>query len=233
MGRMVSRPQSFTARPWYRLTVALPATASVTYASLGSAIGDQLFGAPGQVFEVKLHSVRYWAQFPTTASTPTIGQASLSVLDVLYHVTNLERVLTVVSGFPDQVNRVSLGFKYPPAQRDFVIQTTGTTVLLRTTGAGSTGVLYFDLLWRTDVTNPPGFSVISPSPQVLLQEPPQKPSENSLASRGCLLCKYDQCPPERLPCEFGSANCQTSPLVLSSSDEEDEEIDVGIEYQGY
>lgn len=215
MGSMVSRPQRFISRPWYRLTVAVQAKATISFSDLQEALNTQLFGKQspdGIVVEARLQSVRYWAQFPTTASTPTIGQASLQVNDPLYFTSNLERALTVVSGFPDQVNRVALGYNYSVAQRNFACQLTGTANVVRTSGAGLTGVLYFDLLWRPDVIAPPG--------ELVTSYPPLQPVRREC---DCLHCRDGSNAQAKAFLQTAGAKQPVFPLELSCSDTQSED----------
>jgi len=146
--RVNSHPPEFTSRPWFPLMVRVAATATITPPTIVAAINSQLgFSAPIEI-EFRLRSVRFWGDFPSIASTPGIGETRLIVYDPIYHVTNLSRALTVLTGFPDQVNRVALGFKYPNTQSNYVIEGVSVYNLFTTANAGSTGVLYVELLWR-------------------------------------------------------------------------------------
>lgn len=149
--KVPSQPPEFTRKPWYHLVVRVSPDASVTQNEIRAAVLDQL-GLPteGLNLEFRLLSVRLWGNFPSVADTPTTGETTLTVLDPFYHATNLTRALCVLTGFPDQVNRVALGYKYSIAQSSLAIDAVSSIPLYRCINAGSTGILYIELLWRTD-----------------------------------------------------------------------------------
>jgi hypothetical protein len=89
-----------------------------------------------------------WGGFPSLDDSPGDGETTLEILDPIYHLTGLGRVLCELKGYPDQVNRVALGYRYPLAQANYTIDGTSTINLVNTANLGPTGILYFEILWR-------------------------------------------------------------------------------------
>jgi len=147
---VASHPSGFTSKPWYPLTARVIAKNSIQQDDVSAAIRTQLGLDGPTAIEFRLMEVRYWGGYPTSdsAASGTPGETTMTVYDPFYHVTNFGRVLTEVKGFPDQVNRVALGYQYSIAQQNYALDGAATTRLVGTTNAASTGVLYFRLLWR-------------------------------------------------------------------------------------
>jgi hypothetical protein len=149
-----AHPPEFTSRPWYELTVRMDnAAASVTAVQVATSIANQLFGAVQPIF-FRLQSVKVWGPLPSFTAGP-LQQISVAILDPLAQNITLptQRVLEQYTRYPDQVQRASIGYKYPIAQSDLVI-TGGDNALLSATGLGPGSVIYWRVLWRSGAVTP-------------------------------------------------------------------------------
>jgi hypothetical protein len=156
-----ANPPGFVPQPWYHLVVRIPdMSAQYTSIQLQAALATQLgVSFTNAVVNVRLLSVRFWGALPGGSSAQTtLEPLSVIVLDPLQAAfspvapvtTPASRILETLIDYPDRVNRASVGYTYPPAQREVSMNINGTDPisLFRSIGMGENSVAYVNLLWR-------------------------------------------------------------------------------------
>jgi len=151
-------PPEFTSRPWFNLTVAvaiLPAT-QLTSTGLIQVLAAQLgMSSVTEIsrIEIRLYTVRLWSPLVAGATT-TLQPAIVTIFDpiqVASSAPGASRTLEEYTRYPDQVNRASIGYRYPIAQSDLVIQQPNAVTLLGYNSAMTNGLAMFQLSWRFDI----------------------------------------------------------------------------------
>jgi len=185
-GRMVkipSYPPMFNSVPWYNLTVRIAGpAATLNYNTLVLTMSNQLgvsFDGPLSSAAVRFQRIRFWGAL----STGVLPPLEVLIFDPLASVGSASnsggigpRVLDQFISFPDQVNRTSIGYRYPKAQREtsVLLQNAGSTAPICTaTGLGPNSVIYIDLQWRSGNT--------SPALRSLLQDEEEMQTEHELS----------------------------------------------------
>jgi hypothetical protein len=152
-------PNAFTAVPWYPLTLRVQTgtLATVSTGLVYNELQSQL-GISSPVFTVRLKSVRFWGSVQSSPPSST----SIVIFDILAStfstiLSTAGRVLDVLIDYPDALNRSSIGYRYPQAQRDVALrlETANTITLFNMVGMGTDSVLLIDLEWRANFSAPP------------------------------------------------------------------------------
>lgn len=169
-GRMVkisSYPPMFNSVPWYNLTVRIASPPAIlSYNNLVTAMSNQLgvsFDNPQNAAAVRFQRIRLWGALSTGVLPPleTLIYDPLASADSSTNSGGIgPRVLDQFISFPDQVNRTSIGYRYPKAQREtsVMIRNAGLTApICSSTGLGPNSVIYIDLQWRSGNTSPASF----------------------------------------------------------------------------
>jgi hypothetical protein len=158
--KVPSLPPEFTSRPWFNLTVAiaqLPATV-VSTTSLINALSAQIGIVSAQEIgriELRLYNVRVWGPLVAFTAGAILQPIIVTILDPLAPASTplgATRTLEEFTRYPDQVRRASIGYRYPIAQSDLVVQQVNPVSLLSYNAAAIGGVAYFQLSWRFDLS---------------------------------------------------------------------------------
>jgi len=150
-----SHPPSFTAVPWYNLTLRLSdITTSVTSINIQAALASQLNVSFAASFvNLRFLSVAVWGALLPMNSTNSLSPLSVVVYDPIASTFNgsiSNRTLEALVDYPDQVRRACVAYRYPKAQREvsFNAYNLNATTLFAVAGAGPGSVMYIRLQWR-------------------------------------------------------------------------------------
>ena len=150
-------PPSFTAVPWYSLVLRVTGfNSNVTNGDLYSALQSQL-GIVTPTFVARIKSVRFWAPIVSSLTPVSVTVFDLVAPSFSTILSVQTRVLDVLMDYPDVVNRASLGYKYPPAQRAVSVRLEAINLftMFNTVGFGAQSVMYVNLEWRANFINSP------------------------------------------------------------------------------
>jgi hypothetical protein len=162
MVNIPSQPPSFVSFPWYPLTVRLAGVNTpIISANLFAQMTTQL-NLVATVFSVRLQHVKVWGALVPPNGSAVLQPLTIQILDPIGATAASAiggtgtRVLEQLTDFPDQVNRSSIGYIYPRAQREFAftINATSTVPLIVASGVGPNSVVYLHLQWRVDTVVP-------------------------------------------------------------------------------
>jgi hypothetical protein len=151
-------PPEFTSRPWFNLTVAitqLPTTVVSTTTlinALSAQIGITSAAEIGRI-ELRLYNVRVWGPLVAFTAGAILQPIIVTIFDPIAPASSplgASRTLEEYTRYPDQVRRASIGYRYPIAQSDLVVQQVTPVPLLTYNAATIGGVAYFQLSWRFD-----------------------------------------------------------------------------------
>lgn len=154
--RVTSMPPEFTSRPWFNITVAItslpssPLSSTQLFASLAAQLGIASVQEIARL-ELRLYTVKVWG--PLVAAGSILQPLIVTIMDPLAPSTSFagQRTLEEYTRYPDQVNRASIGYRYPIAQSDLVIQQPNPVTLLQYNGSGTGGLAIFTISFRFDV----------------------------------------------------------------------------------
>lgn len=158
--KVPSLPPDFTAVPWYPIVLRLenPGTA-VTTLSVETVLATQLgLTFPSGTVDVRLISVRVWGPLTTPTGTSALQPLSMAVLDPIGSGGTATtggtgvRTMEVITDFPNQVQRSSVGYKYSMSNSQTSLRCVGTgggVTLWNLQGAGAGSVMYINILWRS------------------------------------------------------------------------------------
>jgi hypothetical protein len=143
-------PPEFTAVPWYPLTVRIQnPSATVTLLDLRTNIQSQLGFTTNYIVDVRLQYVQLWGALVSPSGSSFLNPVTLSCWDPFSSLGDGRAILEVLTDYPDQVNRASVGYQYSFAQRQVSVRLSTSARLFSCEGVGPGAIMYVRLFWRS------------------------------------------------------------------------------------
>jgi hypothetical protein len=107
-------------------------------------------------FELRIYNVKVWAPLSAATASP-LNPVRVGIMDFLGVNTTTApqgRLLEEFTRYPDQVRRAGIGFRYPIAQSDLVLQEGQAITLITYSSNVTTGLAMFQVSWRLEPNSP-------------------------------------------------------------------------------
>jgi len=156
--RVPPHPPEFVPVPWYNLIVRISGTTDVTASNIVTALRNQLNLGTTNFIQIRIINVRIWGPLVAMNSSSPLSEVRVSFWSLLpaNSVTSggTFSIQEEVFDFPDQVRRAAVGYEYPIAQQQIVLNQNSTQPVLHFVyGGAAQNLLYFRVLWRSSATS--------------------------------------------------------------------------------
>lgn len=162
-------PPEFVPVPWFNLTLRMTGVTDITSSTLINQLKQQLRLPPldtNVVLDARVINIRGWGPLVPMNSATVLSPLRVAFWCLIPNsggtgISNFG-IQEEVYDFPDQVRRACVGYEYPLAQQQIVLNQNITTPILHITdGAGAGNVFYIRLLWRTKDSSLTEFDPVS------------------------------------------------------------------------
>lgn len=152
-----THPPEFVPVPWYNLIVRISDLTDISASSLITSLRNQLNLGTANFIQVRIISIRIWGPLVNMNAAAHLSELRASFWSLLpaNSVTTggTFSIQEEVFDFPDQVRRAAVGYEYPIAQQQIVINQNSSMPVCHLVYGGGTGNLaYVRVLWRSSAT---------------------------------------------------------------------------------
>lgn len=153
-----THPPEFVPVPWYNLIVRISDFTDITSSALFVALRGQLNLGASNFLQLRDISIRIWGPLINMNAAAHLSELRASFWSLLPANSNTAggtfSVQEEVFDFPDQVRRAAIGYEYPLAQQQIVLNQSSTAPITHLIYGGGTGNLaYIRVLWRSSAAS--------------------------------------------------------------------------------